>query len=94
MPGCYENCKKVNSTFDTRVAVLGHIQRGGKPSASDRILASRWGNSAVWSLLKGKSGLLAGDKNGAIKETSISDSINKQKNLKDHLLQLIDPLSI
>ncbi|MGY8953332.1 MAG: 6-phosphofructokinase [Flavobacteriales bacterium] len=41
MPGCYENCKKVNSTFDTRVAVLGHIQRGGKPSASDRILASR-----------------------------------------------------
>ena len=44
MPGCYENCKKVNklySKFDTRVAVLGNIQRGGKPSASDRILASR-----------------------------------------------------
>ncbi len=57
--------KKVNklySEFDTRVAVLGHIQRGGKPSASDRILASRLGNSAVESLLKGKSGLMVGFK--------------------------------
>lgn len=65
MPGCYENCKKVNklySKFDTRVAVLGNIQRGGKPSASDRILASRLGNSAVESLLKGESGRLVGDK--------------------------------
>ena len=95
--GAMRIAKKVNklySEFDTRVAVLGHIQRGGKPSASDRILASRLGNSAVESLLKGKSGLMVGVKNGEIKETSISDSINKQKNLKDHLLQLIDPLSI
>jgi len=95
--GAMRIAKKVNklySEFDTRVTILGHIQRGGKPSASDRILASRLGNSAVNALLNGKSGIMVGLKNGEIKETPIFDSINKQKNLKTHLLELIVPLSV
>lgn len=56
--GAYEVAKKVNekyAQYETRVTVLGHIQRGGSPSAADRVLASRMGVAAVEGLLKGYS---------------------------------------
>ena len=49
-----ELVKKVCPEFDTKVTILGHIQRGGSPSALDRVLASRLGNAAVNALLEGK----------------------------------------
>jgi len=95
--GAIEIAKKVNalySDFDTRVTVLGHVQRGGKPTAQDRILASRLGNSAVYALLSEKSGIMVGLKNGEVKETEIDVAISKDKNLKPQLLQLVDALAV
>src|SRR5690606_17529899 len=48
---------------DTRVTILGHIQRGGSPSARDRILASRLGAAAVQALVDGKNKVMAGEMN-------------------------------
>lgn len=95
--GAVRLAEKVNSMypdFDTRVTILGHQQRGGAPTASDRILASRLGNSSVDALLKEKTGLMLGLVNGEICETTIEEAISRNKILKHHLLTLIDQLSI
>ena len=52
----WESKLKEATDFETRVSVLGHIQRGGSPTAFDRVLASRLGASAVELLLEGKGG--------------------------------------
>lgn len=89
--------ERVNSMypdFDTRVTILGHQQRGGAPSAQDRILASRLGNSSVEALINGKTGLMLGLVNGEVCETPIQEAISRDKILKSHLLKLVDPLSV
>lgn len=70
--------------FDIRVSVLGHIQRGGKPSANDRILASTLGNAAVEQLLAGNKNACVGVVNHQVKVTSYHEAINQRK--------IIDPL--
>ncbi len=52
--------KTKGTGFDVRVTILGHVQRGGRPSAFDRLLALRLGNAAVQALLDGKSGVMVG----------------------------------
>jgi len=59
--------------LEVRVTILGHLQRGGTPSAFDRILASRLGAKAVDLLLQGQSGVMAGFYKGEIKATSFDD---------------------
>lgn len=61
--------------YDIRVSVLGHIQRGGKPSCMDRVLASRFGVSAVEALLNGHSGEMVGQINGEIVYTPFDHAI-------------------
>lgn len=80
----YEIATKVNAKFanyDCKVAVLGHIQRGGSPTCNDRILSSEYGVEAVNLLIKGKSNLYVGKKNGEL----ISNPINQIKLRKDKL---------
>lgn len=55
-----EVVKEKFPNYDVRISILGHIQRGGKPSCMDRVLASRLGVAAVDALLEGRSGLMAG----------------------------------
>ncbi len=76
--------------FESRVVILGHIQRGGSPSAFDRVLASKLGNAAVEALLSGEKNKMAGLINNKIELTSFHDSINKKKDLNPDLLKLID----
>lgn len=74
--------------FDLRVTILGHTQRGGAPSAFDRILASRLGAAAVESLMKGVFGVLVGWGKNGICTTPFSDVVNGKKSLDLNLLQL------
>ena len=58
-----ERVKKEYPQFDARVTILGHLQRGGTPSAYDRILASRMGYAAIEALLEGQRNIMIGIKN-------------------------------
>lgn len=81
------------SGFDAKVCVLGHMQRGGSPTAADRILASRLGASAVEGLLKGHTDVAIGIQNDQIVTTSFVEATTLKKHIKLELLQLIQILS-
>lgn len=85
-----EKLKKIEPSFDARVTILGHIQRGGKPTAYDRVLASRLGNAAVEALLKGEKNKMAGLINNQLVLTSFDEAIHKTKKLNPDLLRLVD----
>jgi 6-phosphofructokinase 1 len=53
-----EKLDRMNTGFDSRVTILGHVQRGGSPSAWDRLIAARFGVTAVERLHKGESGVM------------------------------------
>lgn len=89
-----EHLKKHMPEFDPRVTILGHVQRGGSPSAYDRVLASRLGNAAVETLLKGETNKMAGLINNQIALTSYDDAINKTKPLNSELLRLVDMFNV
>lgn len=79
---------------ETRVTVLGYVQRGGVPTVQDRILASEFGYKAVNSLIGGESGLALGYKDGKIIKLDINDALNKTKAFDKDLLKMVDVLSI
>lgn len=95
--GAYEIARQVKEKFDfydTRITVLGHLQRGGAPSAKDRILASQFGNCAVEELLRGSTNHMVGIINNKIKLTSFEKAIKHNKSLNPDLLKLVDVLSL
>lgn len=77
-----------------KVTTLGHIQRGGNPTARDRVLASRCGMAAVEGLIDGKTNCMAGVMNMQVVYTPFADCIGKPKPLIADHLKLIDILSI
>ncbi|GAH72055.1 unnamed protein product, partial [marine sediment metagenome] len=79
--------------LEYRICVLGHIQRGGSPTARDRILASKLGAAAVDALADGKSGYMVGELKGEIIFTPLKDTWEKQKELDNNLLQLVKILA-
>jgi 6-phosphofructokinase 1 len=96
--GAYEVAKKVKERFnhyDTKVTILGHLQRGGSPSSFDRILASRLGFAAVNELLKGNSMQMVGLRGNEIQTTSIEEALTKHTfKLEPDLLEMTKVLSI
>jgi len=78
---------------DSRVSILGHIQRGGAPTARDRVLASRLGVAAVQALLDGKGGYMVGEINREIAYTPLKDTWEKKKALHVGLTDLLKILS-
>ncbi len=80
--------------YETKVAIIGHLQRGGSPSYFDRVLASRLGFAAVEALVEGKSGVAIGLKNDKIHHTPFNDAINKSKTLPAELLNVGHILSL
>ena len=80
--------------LDIRVSTLGHVQRGGKPTAFDRILASRLGIAAVEGLTNGKKGVMVGIVNNQIQYTNFEDAITKPKPINDDMLRMVKILSI
>lgn len=74
--------------FDLRIAILGHIQRGGTPSAYDRILASRLGSGAVEAMARGETGVLVGWVQSRIKTTPLETVVNSKKEIDRSLVDL------
>jgi len=74
--------------FELRVTILGHVQRGGVPSAFDRLLGTRFGAAAVEYLAKGKHNILVGQVKGEIAATPLAEVANNQKPLDPNLLRL------
>jgi 6-phosphofructokinase 1 len=70
---------EARTSFDTRVTILGHIQRGGSPSAFDRLLASRMGAKAVDLLMQGESGKMIGISSGEIIAHDIEFALQQKK---------------
>lgn len=80
--------------IETRVTVLGYVQRGGVPTVQDRILASDFGYEAVNLLLSGKSGLALGYRSGKIIEVDIDEVLETKKAFDKDQLKMVDILSI
>lgn len=78
-----------NTGLETRVTVLGHIQRGGSPTAYDRILSTMYGTKAFELVMKGKFNHMAALKGGKITSVKIVDAISKQKLVTPNTQQLI-----
>ena len=78
--------------FDLRVTILGHIQRGGTPSAYDRILASRLGAGAVEAMAKGNFGVLTGWIHSKIVYTPLDQVVSKKKAINKSLIELAEKL--
>lgn len=85
---------KEKTNFDTRVSVLGHIQRGGSPSAFDRVLASRLGAKAVELLMEGKGGRAVGIEKNAVVDYDIIEALERSHVLDSELSILSKELSI
>jgi 6-phosphofructokinase 1 len=85
--------EKLDVEVDIRVTTLGHIQRGGIPSASDRILASRLGLASVEGLIEGRKNVMAGVINDKIVYTPFVDTIRLPKPINDELLRIVKILS-
>ena len=78
---------------DIKVTNLGHVQRGGKPTAADRILASRLGNAAVEGLLAGRKNVMAGVINNEVVYTPFRDTLIKNKPIHPDFFKLAEILS-
>jgi 6-phosphofructokinase 1 len=85
---------KEATNFDTRVSVLGHMQRGGSPSAADRVLASRLGARAVELLIEGKGGRAVGMENNHLVDYDIIEALSRKHKLDLDLYKLSQELSI
>jgi 6-phosphofructokinase 1 len=85
---------KLRTGFDTRVTVLGHIQRGGSPTAVDAMLASRLGARAAEVLLEGKGGLFVGQVHGEIVTPPLQNVLDHHKTVSRELVELAEQLAI
>lgn len=80
--------------YDVRVTILGHVQRGGSPTANDRILASRMGAAAIDALLDDQRNVMIGIQNDEIVYVPFSKAIKKNKPIQEDLLKTLKVLSI
>ncbi len=92
--GLAERVRKEYPNYDVRVTILGHLQRGGSPTAQDRILASRMGAAAVDALLEGQRNVMIGDANDQIVYVPFSKAIKNDKPIDRELLETLRRLSI
>ncbi|MDB5025092.1 MAG: pfkA [Mucilaginibacter sp.] len=95
--GAFEIGRRVKEKFphyDTRVSILGHIQRGGKPTCMDRVLASRVGVAAVEALMAGYKGQMVGVINNKIAYTPFEHAIKHSTDIDPNLLKIVEMLSL
>ena len=89
-----DRVKKEFPEFDVRVSILGHLQRGGSPSAHARILASRTGVGAIKALMQGQRNVMIGVRNNEVVFVPFSEAIRSDKPLNKGLIKVLDELSI
>ena len=88
-----ERVKKEYPEYDVRVSILGHLQRGGSPSAQDRILASRLGVGAIQALTEGQRNVMIGIRNDEIVYVPFTNAVKSDKPLKKELINALAVLS-
>ncbi len=81
-------------TYDVKVTVLGHIQRGGSPSCYDRVLASRLGVAAVDAIVEGKSHIMVGISHKEVVQVPFDIAINGKKKIDEQLIRVADIVSL
>jgi 6-phosphofructokinase 1 len=79
--------------FDIRVAILGHIQRGGSPTSMDRLIASRMGYSAVECLLEGRHNVMVGIVNNKMQYTPLDNAVKAKQKISDEWLKIVKILA-
>ncbi len=89
-----QECLKNDHNLDAHVCILGHIQRGGNPTAHDRLVASQMGNLAVKALLEGKSAVATAFVNGQVIDVPLKDSLEKDNKYNAQMENLAKVLSI
>jgi 6-phosphofructokinase 1 len=89
-----QKVKKILPSYDTRVTTLGHIQRGGSPTCSDRVLASLMGSGAVSALLDGVSNVMIGQINARIVQVPIEDAVTRCNAINQEWYKISKILSI
>ena len=92
--GLAERVKNEYPEYDVRVTILGHLQRGGSPTAFDRIIASRMGAAAVDALLDDQRNVMIGVKNDEIVYVPFTKAIKNDKPINRELLATLRRLSI
>ena len=92
--GVAERVKKEYPQFDVRVSILGHLQRGGSPTAQDRILATRMGVAAIDALLEDQRNVMIGIQNDQIVYVPFSKAIKNDKLVNHDLIRTLQVASI
>lgn len=89
-----ERVKKQYPQYDVRVSILGHLQRGGSPTAQDRILASRMGVAAIQALLENQRNVMIGIRENEIDYVPFKRAIKKDREISPELLEVLRISSI
>lgn len=93
--GSQKLCKEIeeSTSIESRVSILGYLQRGGSPTLVDRVKASMMGNYAVELIEKECYNRIIGEKNGKIVDFEINEAIEMKKTIDENLIELVDILS-
>lgn len=89
-----ERVRKEYPQYEVRVSILGHLQRGGAPSAYDRILASRLGEGAIQALMEDQRNIMVGIQNNNVVYVPFIEAIKDDKPLDKSLIRVLNELSI
>lgn len=89
-----ERVKNEYPQYDVRVTILGHLQRGGKPTAHDRIIASRMGVASIQALMEGQRNVMIGIENDEIVYVPFTKTIKNDKPIDRELVNVLHELSI
>ncbi len=89
-----ERVRKEYPQYEVRVSILGHLQRGGAPSAGDRILASRLGEAAIQAILEEQRNVMMGIRDNEIVYVPFTEAIKRDKPIDKNLIRVLDELSI
>ena len=92
--GLAERVKREYPQYDARVTILGHLQRGGSPTAMDRILSSRLGATAITALKEGQRNVMIGIRNGEMVYVPFPQALSRTKNIRREDIDLVKVLSI
>lgn len=92
--GLAQRIKDEFPEYDARVTILGHLQRGGSPTAVDRILASRMGAQAIMALMEGQRNVMIGIKNGELVYVPFSKATTHKHSITAHDIEIVKMLSI
>ena len=89
-----ERVKNEYPQYDVRVTILGHLQRGGRPTAHDRIIASRMGVASIQALMEGQRNVMIGIENDQIVYVPFAKAIKNDKPIDRELVSILNELSI